>query len=138
MQNLSDEQLIKLFKDSKTIAVVGASNKPERASNHIMKFLMEQGYDVTPVTPIEKEVLGKKTYDSVDELPFEPDIVDVFRQSAFAPEIVREAIGKNAKLVWLQETVVSKESAQMANISDVAYIEDKCILKEYKRLGLDG
>lgn len=97
MQNITDEQLIQIFKDAKKIVVVGASNKPNRASNAIMKFLMKNGYDVTPPVnpPIEKEVLGIPTYDTVEELPpFEPDIVDVFRQSAFAPEIVRAAIGK--------------------------------------------
>ncbi len=103
-----------------------------------MKFLMKNGYDVTPVNPIEKEVLGIPTYDTVEELPFEPDIVDVFRQSAFAPEIVRAAIGKKAKLIWLQEGVESKESAQMANVSETSYIENKCILKEYRRLGLEN
>ncbi len=100
MQNITDEQLIQIFKDAKKIVVVGASNKPNRASNAIMKFLMKNGYDVTPPVnpPIEKEVLGIPTYDTVEELPpFEPDIVDVFRQSAFAPEIVRAAIGKKSQ-----------------------------------------
>ena len=138
MQNLSDEKLTQLLKDAKTVVIVGASNKPERASNGIMKFLMKNGYDVTPVTPIEKEVLGIPAYDTIEELPFEPDIVDVFRQSAFAGEIVRSAVGRNAKLIWLQEGVESIEGAQIANISEVPYIEDKCIFKEYLRLGLAG
>jgi predicted CoA-binding protein len=138
MDILNDDKLRELLKNAKTIAIVGASNKPERASNGIMKFLMKNGYDCTPVTPIEKEVLGIKTYDTIEELPFEPDIVDVFRQSAFAPEIVRAAIGRNAKLIWLQEGVESKEAEQMARISGVPYVEDKCIFKEYLRLGLAG
>jgi len=138
MQNLNDEKLKELLKNAKTVAIVGASNKPERASNGIMKFLMKNGYDVTPVTPIEKEVLGVPTYDSVEDLPFEPDIVDVFRQSAFAGEIVRAAVAKNAKLIWLQEGVESIEGAQIANISEVPYVQDKCIFKEYLRLGLAG
>jgi len=137
MRNLSDEKLIELLKNAKTIAIVGASNKTERASNRIMKFLMKNGYDVTPVNPIEKEVLGVPTVDTVEDLSFEPDIVDVFRQSIYAPEIVRAAIGKGAKLIWLQEGVESKEAAQMANVSEVPYVEDKCIFKEYLRLGLN-
>lgn len=138
MTNISDEQLKELLQNAKTVAIVGASNKPERASNGIMKFLMKNGYDCTPVTPIEKEVLGIETVDDIESLPFEPDIVDVFRQSAFAPEIVRAAIGRNAKLIWLQEGVESKEAMQMAKISGVPYVENKCIFKEYLRLGLNG
>lgn len=138
MQNLSDDKLKELLKNAKTVVIVGASNKPERASNGIMKFLMKNGYDVTPVNPIEKEVLGVPTYDSVEDVPFEPDIVDVFRQSAFAAEIVRAAAGKNAKLIWLQEGVESVEAAQIANVSEIPFVQDKCIFKEYLRLGLAG
>ncbi|ADD67864.1 CoA-binding domain protein [Denitrovibrio acetiphilus DSM 12809] len=138
MQNLSDDKLRELIKNAKTIVIVGASNKPERASNGIMKFLIKNGYDVTPVNPIEKEVLGIPTYDSVEDVPFEPDVVDVFRQSAYAPEIVRAAAGKNAKLIWLQEGVESVEAAQIANVAEIPFVQDKCIFKEYLRLGLAG
>ncbi|MGE4319395.1 MAG: CoA-binding protein [Deferribacterales bacterium] len=136
MTNVSDEQLKELIKNAKTVAIVGASNKPERASNGIMKFLMKNGYQCIPVNPIEKEVLGVPTIDSLDELTFEPDIVDVFRQSAFAAEVVREACGKNAKLIWLQEGVESPEAQKIAAVSGIPYVEDKCIFKEYLRLGL--
>ena len=138
MTNLTDEQMKELIKNAKTVVIVGASNKPERASNGIMKFLIKNGYDVTPVNPIEKEVLGIPTYDSVEEIPFEPDIVDVFRQSAFAAEVVRAAAGKNAKLIWLQEGVESVEAQQIARVTGIPYVEDKCIFKEYLRLGLAG
>lgn len=138
MTNLTDEQLKKLIKNAKTVAIVGASNKPERASNGIMKFLMKNGYDCTPVNPIEKEVLGIQTVDCVEELTFEPDIVDIFRQSAFAAEVVREACGKNAKLIWLQEGVQSEEAKRIADYAGIPYVEDECIFKEYLRLGLAG
>jgi predicted CoA-binding protein len=136
MTNLSDDKLKELLSNAKTVAIVGASNKPERASNGIMKFLMKNGYECIPVNPIEKEVLGVPTYDSVEELPFEPDIVDVFRQSAFAPEIVRAAAGRNAKMIWLQEGVSSDEAAKIASYAEIPYVEDKCIFKEFLRLGL--
>lgn len=138
MTNLTDEQLKELLKNAKTVAIVGASNKPERASNGIMKFLMKNGYDVTPVNPIEKEVMGVPAVDSVEDLTFEPDIVDVFRQSAFAAEIARAAAGKNAKLIWLQEGVESKEAEQIARVAEIPYVENRCIFKEYLRLGLSG
>lgn len=138
MTNLTDEQMKDLIKNAKTVVIVGASNKPERASNGIMKFLMKNGYECTPVNPIEKEVLGVPTYDSVEDVPFEPDIVDVFRQSAFAPEIVRAAAAKNAKLIWLQEEVESIEAEQIARVAEIPFVQDKCIFKEYLRLGLAG
>jgi predicted CoA-binding protein len=138
MTNLTDEQMKELLKNAKTVAIVGASNKPERASNGIMKFLIKNGYECTPINPIEKEVLGVPTYDSLDDLPFEPDIVDVFRASAFAAEVTREAAGKNAKFIWLQEGVESKEAEQIANVSGIPFVQDKCIFKEYLRLGLAG
>jgi len=134
MTNLTDEKMKELLINAKSVAIVGASNKPERASNGIMKFLMKNGYDCTPINPIEKEVLGVQTYDSVEELPFEPDIVNVFRQSAFAPEIVRAAAGRNAKFIWLQEGVISDEAAKIASYAEIPYVEDKCIFKEFLRL----
>ncbi|MCD8554812.1 CoA-binding protein [Seleniivibrio sp.] len=138
MTNLTDEQLKELISNAKTVAIVGASNKPERASNGIMKFLMKNGYKCVPVNPIEKEVLGIPTVDCVEELDFEPDIVDIFRQSAFAAEVVREAAGKNAKLIWLQEGVESEEAKKIAAYANIPYVEDECIFKEYLRLGLAG
>lgn len=134
MQNLTDEKLKELLKNAKTVAIVGASNKEERASNGIMKFLMKNGYDCYPINPIEKEVLGVKTYDTIPELPIEPDIVNVFRRPEHCPDIVREAIGKKAKLIWLQEEVNSVESMQIAKIAEVPFIMDKCIFKEFLRL----
>jgi len=136
MTILTDEQLKEILTNAKSVVIVGASNKPERASHEIMKFLMSKGYDVTPVNPIEKEVLGVPTYDSVEDVPFVPDIVDIFRQSAFAADIVRAAVGKGAKMVWLQEGVESVEAAQIARVSEIPYVEDECIYKEYVRLGV--
>lgn len=138
MTNLTDDQLKAMIKGAKTIAIVGASNKPERASNGIMKFLMKNGYKCVPVTPIEKEVLGVPAVDSLDELDFEPDIVDVFRQSAFAAEVTREAAMKKAKLIWLQEGVISDEAKKIAEVAEIPFVQDKCIFKEYLRLGLAG
>jgi len=136
MQNLTDEKITELIKNAKKVVIVGASNKEDRASNGIMKFLMKNGYDCYPVNPVEKEVLGVKTYDSVADLDFEPDIVDVFRRSDFAAEVVREAVGKNAKFIWLQEEVKSLEASKIAEQAGIPYIEDKCIFKEMMRLGL--
>ena len=136
MQKLTDEQLRNIISDTETIAVVGASNKEDRASNGIMKFLMKSGYKCYPVNPVEETVLGEQTHDSLAELPEQVDIVNVFRRSEFAADIVREAVGKNPKLIWLQEGVESKEAEKIAEYAGVPIIMDKCIYKEMMRLGL--
>jgi predicted CoA-binding protein len=138
MENLTDDKLKSLLTEAKTVVVVGASNKPERASNGIMKYLMKQGYEVYPVTPVEKEVLGVKTYETIADVPVVPDIVDVFRRSEFAAEVVRESIDKKAGFIWLQEEVVSEEAKKLAEYAATPFIMDKCIFKEMMRLGIYG
>jgi predicted CoA-binding protein len=136
MTNLTDQQLKTLLTDAKTVAIVGASDKPGRASHEIMKFLMKQGYEVYPINPLEKQVLGVPTYDTLSELPIRPDIVDVFRRSDAAGEIVREAAGKGTNLIWLQEGVISDEGLKIAQCAETPFVMDRCIYKEYVRLGV--
>ncbi|MGA1863166.1 CoA-binding protein [Deferribacter thermophilus] len=133
---LTDDFIKDFLEKAKNIVIVGASNNPARASNHIMKFLMSKGYNCYPVNPNEEEVLGVKAYKSIAEVPVVPDIVDVFRKSEFAPEIVKEAIKKGARFIWLQEDVYSDEAKQIAEEAGIPIVMNKCIYKEYKRLGL--
>ncbi len=134
----SDEYLKEVLLNAKNIVIVGASNNPERASNGVMKFLMGKGYNCYPVNPNESEVLGVKAYKSLSEVPVQPDIVDVFRKSEAAPEIVREAIKIGAKFIWLQEEVHSEEAEKIAKEHNVPIVMDKCIFKEFLRLKLVG
>ncbi|WP_022850957.1 CoA-binding protein [Limisalsivibrio acetivorans] len=138
MGNLTDDRLKELLTNAKTVVIVGASNKEDRASNGIMKYLMKNGYDCYPVNPVEETVLGVKAYDSIAEVPVTPDIVDVFRRSEHAPDITRSAIEKGAGFIWLQEEVKSEEAKKMAEYADVPFVMDKCIFKEMMRLGLYG
>ncbi|MGA1846034.1 CoA-binding protein [Deferribacter abyssi] len=133
---LTDDFLREFLKKTKNIIIVGASNNPERASNGVMKFLMQKGYNCFPVNPKEEEILGVKAYKSISDVPVTPDIVDVFRRSEFAPEIVKESIKKGAKLIWLQEEVYSEDAKKIAEEAGVPIIMDKCIFKEFMRLGL--
>lgn len=134
MSVISDEFIRETLKTAKTIAIIGASNKPERASNGIMKFLMKNGYNCIPVNPKEKEILGQKVYKNITELPVKPDIVDIFRKSEDAPLIVKEAISKGTKLIWLQEGIYSTDAKKIAEDANIPIIMDKCIFKEYLRL----
>ncbi len=131
---MNDKELKEFLENMKDVVIVGASNKVERASNGIMKYLMKNGYKCYPVNPMEETVLGEKCYKSVLDVPVEPDLVDVFRKSEATPPIVKEAVEKNAKFIWLQEEVSSAESRKIAEDAGIPYIENKCLFKEMLRL----
>lgn len=131
---LTDEMLYKTLKEAKNIAIVGASNNRERASNGIMKFLMKNNYNCFPVNPNEEEVLGVKAYKTLSEVPEKIDIVDVFRRSEAAADIVREAAALNPGFIWLQENVYSEDAENIASKNNIPIIMDKCIFKELLRL----
>jgi predicted CoA-binding protein len=131
---MNDADLKKLLTESKTIAVVGLSDNPSRASHGIARFLQRQNYRVIPVNPGLTEVLGEKCYPSVQEIPGEVDIVDVFRKSEFMPEVVADALTKHPRCIWMQEGIEHAEAAQTAEAAGVAVVMNHCILKELARL----
>lgn len=134
MKEMTDEFLRNFLRNAKHVAIVGASNKPDRASNGIMKFLMSRGYTCYPVNPMEEEVLGVKAYKDLKSVPVAPDIVDVFRKSEAAFEIVKDAIEIGAKFIWLQEGVYSKEAEDLAKSHNTPIVMDRCLFKEFLRL----
>src|SRR6185295_3385021 len=101
--NATSEEIAEILRTAKTIAVIGASPKPERPAHWISIYLKEQGYKVIPVNPGQTEVLGDKCYKSLSEIPEPIDIVDIFREPRAVPAIVIEAIAKKAKVIWMQE-----------------------------------
>jgi uncharacterized protein len=133
-QNPTATDIEQIIRRSKTIAVVGMSAKPEKASFQVARYLMDQGYDVIPVNPAEKEILGKQVYPNLAAIGQSIDIVDVFRQADATPPIVQEAITVGARYIWLQEGIISEESYQLAKSAGVPIIMDKCIAKEHRRL----
>ena len=100
--------------ESRTIAVVGMSPRPDRPSHHVAKYLMEQGYKVIPVNPAVDEVLGMKSYPDVVSIPERVDMVDIFRRSGQVPPVVEDAIAAGARFVWMQDGVVNEEAAAKA------------------------
>lgn len=122
----------------RTIALVGASEKPERDSYRIMAFLLERGYDVTPVNPgrAGREILGRTVVASLSDLPAPPDLVDIFRRSEEAGAVVDEAIAAGAKAVWLQLGVVDEAAAARAREAGLQVVMDRCPKIEIGRLGL--
>ena len=135
-QNPSDDELRALLTNARTIAVVGASAKPDRPSNEIIQILLAAGFDVIPVTPNEKSVLGQRAYPSLAEVPTHVDIVDVFRRADAAPEIAREAVSIRSRALWLELGIVSDEAAEIAKAAGLVVVMDKCIGQTTLRLGI--
>lgn len=119
-----------ILENYRRIAVVGLSNSTWRASFGVSRFMQTVGYDITPVNPNEKEVLGRKAYPTLDDVPGPIEIVNIFRRAEFVPEIVDAAIRRGAKVVWMQEGVVHEEAAQRARAAGIEVVMDRCILKE--------
>jgi predicted CoA-binding protein len=126
-ENPSDQDLKQLLIGAKTIAMVGASSKPDRSSHGIMRKLQQVGYHVIPVNPHETEVLGERAYASLAEVPDRIDIVDVFRRTEYTPAIADEAVKAGAKALWLQQGVVNEEAATRAAAGGLTVVMDACI-----------
>jgi len=119
--------------DAKTIAVVGLSANPLRASNFVGFYLQRHGYRVIPVNPRETEILGERSFASLREVPVPIDIVDVFRAPAALPDIAREAVAIGAKCLWCQFNVINEEGARIAEDGGLTVIMDRCLKVEHAR-----
>ena len=121
-----------LLRESKTIAVVGLSKSPWRPSFGVTEYMRAMGYRIIPVNPNEAEIMGEKSYASLDEIPEPVDIVNIFRRPEFVPEIVEAAIRIGAKGVWMQEDVVHEEAAARARAAGLRVVMNRCILKDHR------
>lgn len=131
---MNDQAITELLRISNTIAVVGASSNPMRASLGVSRFLQRQGYRVIPVNPNETEILGERAYASLKDIPDSIDIVDIFRRPSAVPEVVDEALQKGVRCIWMQEGVVNEAAAEKAEAAGIPVVMDRCILKELARL----
>jgi len=122
-----------LLKKSKTIAVVGLSNKRMRPSYSVSEYMQQQGYRIIPVNPLISEALGERAYARLEDVPEHIDIVDIFRRSEHVGEIVDSAIRIGAAAVWMQEGVIDEEAARRARAAGLTAVVDRCILKEHGR-----
>jgi len=126
-QNPSDQELRQLLTDATTIAMVGASSDPDKASHGIMQKLQRAGYRVIPVNPKEPEILGERSYASLLDVPERIDIVDVFRRAEDTPSIADDAVTIGAKALWLQTGIVSEDAAARAKKGGLTVVMDVCI-----------
>jgi len=115
-----------ILAETRTIALVGASPKPERPSNSVMRYLLAEGYRVIPVRPHRTEILGIPGVDSVTDIEEPVDLVDVFRRAEFCPEVAEQAAAAGAKALWLQLGIVSPESRAIAERAGMDYVENAC------------
>lgn len=134
--NPSDDELRAILSKARTIAVVGLSDKPERDSNEVARYLQAQGYAIRPVNPMLTEVLGEKAYPSLLAIPAAEriDIVDVFRRSDQVGPVVDEALVRGAGAIWMQLGVSNAPAAAAAEARGVPVVQDLCIMVQHRRL----
>ena len=134
----ADEDIAELLTDARTIAVVGASDRPDRASHGVMKALQDHGYRVIPVNPqiTGEHVLGEFVWRELSQIGVPIDIVDIFRRPQAAGEAVDQAIAIGAKAVWLQLGIVNEEAAARAEAAGLKVVMDRCTKIEMARLGI--
>jgi uncharacterized protein len=118
---------------AKTIAIVGLSGNPLRASYFVGFYLQRHGYRVIPVNPREAEILGERSYATLREIPVAIDIVNVFRAPAALPGIATDAVAIGAKCLWCQFTVINEEGARIAEKGGLSVVMDRCIKVEHAR-----
>ena len=122
------------LKNARSIAVVGLSDNPLRASYGVSSYMQRHGYRIIPVNPRIQQVLGEKAYPNLRAVPANVDIVNIFRRSEYVEEIVLEAIARKVALIWMQEGVVHEEAAEKARQAGIFVIMDQCILKQHQAL----
>jgi len=130
----SAPERLNILRSTKSIAIVGMSNKPSRASYFVATYLLSSSpYDVYFVNPVLDEVLGQKVYPSLADLPVVPDLVEVFRKDADLPGVAREAVDIGAKTVWMQLGSWNEEAARIAEDAGLNAVMDRCVKIEHAR-----
>ena len=129
-----EDELRRIYADTKTIAVVGASANEEKAAHTIPRYLQRQGYRVIPVNPRGGEILGEKVYEKLADVPEPIDVVDVFRPSEETPAVARDAVAVGAKVLWLQEDISSEEAERIASEGGLEVVMDLCMGATHHRL----
>jgi uncharacterized protein len=132
-ENLKTDVVAQILRSAKTIAVVGLSSNPMRASHGVAEYLKGVGYRIIPVNPNETEVLGEKAYARLEDIPEPVDIVDVFRRAEEVPAVAESAIAIGAKVLWMQLGIENAEAAERARAAGLVVVEDACLLVEHKR-----
>lgn len=135
---MTDDELREIYRTTRTIAVVGASTDPDKPAHRIPAYLERQGYTIIPVNPSADEVLDEDAYTALSEVEEDVDVVDVFRPAEECPDIAREAVDVGARVLWLQQGIVSEEAASIAEDAGLTVVMDRCMGATHERLMAGG
>jgi len=136
--NSNKDEILKIFNETKTIAIVGLSPNEQKASYKVAKYLQKAGFKIVPVYPKEDTILGEKVYKSLSEIPFDIDLIDIFRKPDAIAKVVDEVLQikdeKNIKNVWFQLELVNNEAAKKAKDVGLNVVQNKCTAIEHQAL----
>jgi uncharacterized protein len=121
-----------------TITVVGASRAPAKAAHYVPAHMQQHGWRIVPVNPHADKILGERVYRTLADVPEQVGLVDVFRPSEVTPDFARQAVAAGATALWLQLGIASAEARAIAEDAGLLYVEDRCLIIEQRRLGLDA
>jgi predicted CoA-binding protein len=130
----SDEELLRIFREARTIAVVGASMHAHKPSHFVPRYLQERGYRIVPVNPRGGEILGEVVYRCLEDVDVPFDVVEVFRPPAEAEAVARSAVACGARVLWFQLGTQTDEAVRLAEQAGVTVIVDHCMMPEHRRL----
>jgi hypothetical protein len=131
---MNHSETIQSIFQMKSIAVVGMSPKPERPSHYVAMYMKEKGYDIIPVNPGHKKIAGMTCYPSLLEIPYKIDVVDVFRRPEHVLPIAELAVEICAKALWLQDTVINVEAAEIAEKAGLLVVMNDCMLRRHRQI----
>jgi predicted CoA-binding protein len=133
----TDAVVEKILRSYDTITVVGASNAFHKPAHYVPVHMREHGWRIVPVNPRGGTILDEHAYERLADVP-EPGLVDVFRPSENTPDVARQAVAAGATALWLQLHIASDEARRIAEDAGLLYVENRCLIIEQRRLGLDA
>jgi uncharacterized protein len=132
VRNATDSEIAEILKNDKTVAVIGMSKNPEKAAYRIPKYLIDNGYNVIPVNPTTDEILGRKSYKRLSDVPEKIDIVDVFRPSEDIPNYVDEVVKVKPKVFWEQLGIHNEAAEDEIAAAGIKVVYDHCMMEEHR------
>ncbi len=133
--NSNKQEILEIFNITKTIAVVGLSPDESKDSHRVAKYLQEHGFKIVPIYPKEETILGEKVYRSLAEIPFEIDMVNIFRKPDILPLVADACIARgDVKIFWAQKGIVNNEAAQKAKDAGMRVVQNMCTMVEHRTL----
>ncbi len=133
--NSTSDEIRNIFENTHTIAILGLSPDPSKASHRVAAYLQEVGFKIVPVYPKEDEILGEKVYRSLKEIPFDVDMVDIFRKPNALPMIAEVVLERgDVKVFWAQQGIVNNEAAEMVEKAGLKVVQNKCAMVEHRGL----